>query len=225
LRSETSEFLGKHQLHYRNSLRTLILICWLPHCRLTQTALRVSKQKLQITSTRTLPIYPKLPWHCLPKRWRLERPIPMPITIREVADAELFALLCLYAHLHPEDEMLPLGEAMPTWKTLRQDPNQHFLGAYWNGSLAATCTLIVVPNLTHRMRPYALIENVVTHPDYRRRGLGTAVLKHALATAWEGGCYKVILLTGSRNEETLRFYEQAGFQRGVKTGFVARPGG
>ena len=128
LRSETSEFLGKHQLHYRNSLRTLILICWLPHCRLTQTALRVSKQKLQITSTRTLPIYPKLPWHCLPKRWRLERPIPMPITIREVADAELFALLCLYAHLHPEDEMLPLGEAMPTWKTLRQDPNQQCFG-------------------------------------------------------------------------------------------------
>ena len=148
----------------------------------------------------------------------------MPVTIREVADDELFALLCLYAHLHPEDEMLPLGEAAQIWKTLRQDPNQQCWGAYWNDLLAATCTLIVVPNLTRGGRPYGLIENVVTHPDFRRHGMGTAVLKRALQTAWEHKCYKVMLLTGSKNEATLRLYEKAGFERGVKTGFVARPG-
>lgn len=149
----------------------------------------------------------------------------MPMTIREVADDELSALLCLYAHLHPEDEMLPLDEAAPLWKTLRQDPNQQCWGAYWNGSLVAACTLIVVPNLTRGGRPYGLIENVVTHPDHRRRGFGTAVLRRALELAWERGCYKVMLLTGSRNEATLRFYEKAGFARGIKTGFLARPGG
>lgn len=149
----------------------------------------------------------------------------MPVTIHEIAEDELRALLGLYAYLHPADETPALGKLMPAWKALRQDPNRHFLGAYWNGSLAATCTLVVVPNLTRQMRPYALIENVVTHSDYRRRSLGTAVLKHALAAAWERGCYKVMLLTGSKREETLRFYEQAGFQRGDKTGFVARPGG
>ena len=87
----------------------------------------------------------------------------------------------------------------------------------------STCTLILVPNLTRGGRPYGLIENVVTHPDYRRRGLGTSVLKRALQAAWERNCYKVMLLTGSKNEATLRFYEKAGFARGVKTGFVARP--
>ena len=147
----------------------------------------------------------------------------MTTTLREIAGDELSALLFLYAHLHPDDAILPLGEAAPLWETLRQDPNQHCLGAYWNGSLVVTCTLVVVPNLTRGGRPYGLIENVVTHPDYRRRGLGTAVLKHALQIAWERGCYKVMLLTGSKNEATLRFYEQAGFERGVKTGFVARP--
>ena len=149
----------------------------------------------------------------------------MPFTIHEIADDELPALLCLYAHLHPKDEMLPLSEALPTWKLLRQDPNQHLLGAYWDGTLVSTCTLIVIPNLTRGGRPYGLIENVVMHLDYRRRGLGNAVLKHALAVAWAQNCYKVMLLTGSRNGETLRFYEKAGFQGGVKTGFVARPGG
>jgi hypothetical protein len=33
---------------------------------------------------------------------------------------------------------------------------------------------------------------------------------------------KVILFTGSKNEATLRFYGQAGFVRGEKTGFVVR---
>lgn len=148
---------------------------------------------------------------------------PIPITIREIADAELFALLCLYAHLHPEDEMLPLGDAAQMWKTLRQDPNQQYWGVHWNGSLVATSTLIVVPNLTRGGRPYGMIKNVVTHPHYRRRGLGTTVLKHTLQAAWKHGCYKVMLLTGSKNESTLRFYEKAGFERSVKTGFVARP--
>jgi hypothetical protein len=39
---------------------------------------------------------------------------------------------------------------------------------------------------------------------------------------WEQNCYKVMLLTGRRDEATLRFYQQAGFEAGVKTGFVAR---
>ena len=147
----------------------------------------------------------------------------MTVPIREIASDELPALLGLYSHLHPEEEMQTPGEAMPLWETLRQDPNQHCLGAYATGFLAATCTLIVVPNLTHGGRLYGLIENVVTHPDHRRRGLGTAVLKHALQAAWEHRCYKVMLLTGSKTEGKLHFYAQAGFERGVKTGFVAYP--
>ena len=149
----------------------------------------------------------------------------MPSIIREVADDELFALLSLLAHLHPTDDMLPLSEAAPLWQALRQDPNQQCWGAFWNGSLVATCTLVIIPNLTRGGHPYGLIENVVTHPDFRRRGLGTTVLRRALEAAWERNCYKVMLMTGSKNEATLQFYEKAGFQRGVKTGFVARPSG
>jgi GNAT superfamily N-acetyltransferase len=82
---------------------------------------------------------------------------------------------------------------------------------------------VIILNLTRGARPYGLIENVVTHPDWRRRGIGTRILKSSLELAWEQDCYKVMLLTGRKDEATLRFYQEAGFEAGVKTGFIAKP--
>ena len=92
-----------------------------------------------------------------------------------------------------------------------------------DGSLVASCMLAIIPNLTRGARPYGLVENVVTHSAHRRQGIGTRLLRHALQIAWELNCYKVMLLTGSKSEGTLQFYEQAGFRKGTKTGFIAMP--
>ena len=146
--------------------------------------------------------------------------------IGPVGGGDLEQLLRLYRHLHPADPVLDgTGEVRRIWDTLLRDPNHHLVGAYLGGTLVSVCSLIVIPNLTRSARPYALIENVVTHPDHRNRGIGTAVLNHALGVAWGAGCYKVMLLTGRQDETTLRFYEKAGFLGGVKTGFIAYPPG
>ena len=83
----------------------------------------------------------------------------------------------------------------------------------------SSCTLLVVPNLTHGGRPYALVENVVTRPEYRRQGLGSAVLNAARDLAVREGCYKIMLLTGSKRQSTLDFYRRAGYRDDLKTGF------
>jgi len=90
-----------------------------------------------------------------------------------------------------------------------------------DGMLAATCTLVMVPNLTRGARPYALVENVVTDAGHRKTGLGRAVIQAAVAHAWEQGCYKAMLLTGSKDPATLRFYAGIGFTQD-KTGFQIR---
>jgi GNAT superfamily N-acetyltransferase len=144
--------------------------------------------------------------------------------IRTIRENELSSLLRLYRHLHPTDpELTVTADVEQLWHGIVANPLLHYLVAEVDGEIVSTCTLAIVPNLTHGARPYGLVENVVTHPDVRRRGIGTRILQASLAFAWEQGCYKVMLLTGRKDDGTLRFYRQAGFEAGVKTGFVAHP--
>ena len=144
--------------------------------------------------------------------------------IRAIRKDELPSLLDLYRHLHPRDPNLIITpDIEDLWHRIFSDQQLNYLVADVAGQIVSTCTIAIIPNLTRNARPYGLIENVVTHPDFRRRGIGTKMLQAALAVAWEQRCYKVMLLTGRKDEATLRFYQQAGFVAGDKTGFVARP--
>lgn len=142
--------------------------------------------------------------------------------IRTAREEDLEGLLALYRHLNPGDPAPQPAAAQRAWRALLDSDLTTVFLAEAAGLPVASCTLVVVPNLTRRARPYAVLENVVTHAAHRRRGLGQAVLRAALDAAWAAGCYKVMLATGSREEATLRFYEAAGFQRGGKTFFQAR---
>jgi GNAT superfamily N-acetyltransferase len=147
------------------------------------------------------------------------------VIIRDAVDADLEGMRLLYRHLNPTDPLLSISDLRIVWRTLLANPCIHCLVVEADGDLIATCTLVILPNLTRSARPYGFIENVVTHEAHRRKGAGTAVLKRALDIGWSHGCYKVMLMTGSRKEETLRFYERVGFTRGSKTAFVARNAG
>ena len=146
------------------------------------------------------------------------------IVIETAGWNDLTGLLVLYQFLNPTDPLLTVDDRLKRhWQDILDNKALYYVVARSEGKLVATCNLTVIPNLTRSARSYGLIENVVTHPEYRRRGIGTQVLQYALTIVWKQGCYKVMLLTGSKNEATLRFYEQAGFTRGEKTGFIARP--
>jgi len=143
------------------------------------------------------------------------------LTIRTADQNDLPALLGLYRQLHPDEEPVPLAVARNRLEQLLRYPGSSILVGMRGDDLVATCTLIVIPNLTRGAAPYALVENVVTDAQHRKRGYGKLVLEAAMSAAWRFGCYKVMLLTGSKNPATLRFYAEAGFEQS-KTGFQAR---
>ena len=141
--------------------------------------------------------------------------------IRRATREDLPELVQLYRHLVPNDVPVSAEQAEDIWERFsRYGDSGIFLGLI-NGRQVATCTLVVVPNFVRGGANYALIENVVTHADFRGRGHGKAVLLAAVETAWSLGCYKVMLLTGSKEPATLGFYRNAGFAT-TKTGFEMR---
>ena len=142
--------------------------------------------------------------------------------IRPARLDDLLGILALYRQLNPCDPVLDAAAAEQAWSALLSSGLTTPFVADIAGLLVSSCTLAIIPNLSRGGRPYGVIENVVTHADHRRTGLGRAVLHAALDTAWSVNCYKVLLATGSRKEATLRFYEGAGFQRGGKTYFEVR---
>lgn len=139
--------------------------------------------------------------------------------IREITADDYDGLMTLYLHLH-ETEIPPFDTAKDVWDKILADENYHIIVAEEDGNIVSSCTVVIVPNLTRGPRPYARVENVVTHADYRGKGLATACLNRAKEIAVQSGCYNIALLTGSKNESTLKFYENAGYSRGEKTGFI-----
>ena len=132
-------------------------------------------------------------------------------------------MLDLYKYLNPDDPDLKGTDYITElWRNIFNDPERYYFVIKEDGRLVSTCTLAIIKNLTRSGRPFGLIENVVTHSKYRKRGYGTAILQKAVEIAKDNNCYKVMLLTGRKEESTLRFYERAGFERGIKTGFIKK---
>lgn len=134
---------------------------------------------------------------------------------------DVAALLELYQHLSPGDARPELADAKARFAQLLSYPGSGIFVYELNEALVASCVLIVVPNLTRGGMAYGLIENVVTHSAHRNQGFGKSILDFATNAAWSAGCYKVMLMTGSKKPETLHFYSSAGFEQ-TKTAFGKR---
>ena len=140
--------------------------------------------------------------------------------VREVEENELNELLELYLFLH--EKFLPeiTEHLRNTWRTIMQDENHHIIVKEIDGKIVSSCVCVIIPNLTRNIRPYAFIENVVTHGDYRGKGYATECLNYAKEIAEKTNCYKMMLLTGSKKETILNFYRNAGYNSTDKTAFI-----
>ena len=140
--------------------------------------------------------------------------------VREIYKNELNKLLELYLHLHEEAIPEITEHLISTWNEIINDKNHHVIVYEIDGKIVSSCVCVIIPNLTRSIRPYAFIENVVTHSDYRGKGYATECLNYAKSIAETANCYKMMLLTGSKNENTLKFYTDAGYNSADKTAFI-----
>lgn len=140
--------------------------------------------------------------------------------IREIVNEDFNGLLELYMQLHDNPMPEKTSEIRELWNRILNDKEHHIIIAEEEGKIVSSCVCVIIPNLTHNQRPYAFIENVITDKSYRNKGLATACLNYAKEMAINENCYKLMLLTGSKKESTLNFYERAGYNKNDKTAFI-----
>lgn len=141
-----------------------------------------------------------------------------PPLIRTAEIADLPAVVALLAQLSLDtpreqaDDPLPPASYAEALAAIDADPRQQLYILEDSGRIAATMTVLIVPNLSHVGRPYALLESVVVDDSVRGRGYGSLMLRFAIERAREAGCYKVALTSNKARAGAHRFYVGLGFQ-------------
>jgi GNAT superfamily N-acetyltransferase len=143
------------------------------------------------------------------------------IAIRRASQSDLCELLSLYEELAgTKTTAAPgnLASAEPTLAEILSDRRRTLVVAAQDSQLVGTADLLVVPNLTHRGDPWAIVENVIVAHTARRTGVGRALIEHLIGLARAAGCYKLQLVSGRQRAQAHAFYRSLGLEA-VAEGF------
>src|SRR5579871_1930659 len=140
--------------------------------------------------------------------------------VRLAREGDLESLLELFARSEVSAHVQPIERARAIWaETLACDATDVFV-AVEGERVAATCMLITAPNLLRGGRRHGILENVVSHPDFRRGGYGRAVVEAALQVAWDRDCFHVLMQSGRQDPAVHQFYKGRGFLPGLRTAYA-----
>ena len=103
--------------------------------------------------------------------------------VREAEKEDLAEILQLYLFLHETEVPAASEQLTAVWNSIILDENHHLIVNVIEDRIVSSCVCVIIPNLTRSIRPYAFIENVVTHGDYRGRGYATDCLNYARSIA------------------------------------------
>jgi GNAT superfamily N-acetyltransferase len=136
------------------------------------------------------------------------------VTCREASQADLPDILHLYAQPALDDgNVLPVAEAEQIYQRMRTYPDYTLHVAICEGRIVGTFALLVMDNLGHLGALSAVIEDVAVDPQWQGRGVGKAMMRHALRLAHERGCYKAMLSSNLKRTQAHAFYDSLRFER------------
>ncbi len=134
--------------------------------------------------------------------------------IREASEADLPAMLVLYAQPGYDDgQTLSLPDARRVFEKAANYPFYKFFVAIQDECIVGTYAILAIDNIGHLGAPSALVESVVVDPSLQGRGVGQAMMDHAMLIAREKGCYKLALSSNLKRVRAHAFYEKLGYRR------------
>ena len=139
------------------------------------------------------------------------------MSIRDATEADLPRLVELLAQLTLDVPREDVGPPLPgvyldAFRRIDADATQRLLVLEVDGRIVGSLALFITPNLTHRGKPFATVENVVVDESERGAGYGRQLLAFAIEEAKAAGCYKIALTSHKTRTEAHRFYKSLGFE-------------
>jgi GNAT superfamily N-acetyltransferase len=134
------------------------------------------------------------------------------LIFREANRQDLPRILDLYARAL-DGRALKVDDAERLFERIQRYPDYRLHLAETDGRLAGTFALLIMDNLGECGTPSGIIEDVVVEPEYQRRGVGRAMMQHALAICRQKGCYKLMLSSNLARSGAHAFYESLGFEK------------
>jgi GNAT superfamily N-acetyltransferase len=139
------------------------------------------------------------------------------IKVREAKSDDFAALLRL---LDQMDESMYAGRGHASEGDIRAvyegvlaNRDQRLLVAEDGGRLVGSAHVMVLRHIGRSLPRSAVVEGVVVDPEYRRKGVGAALMRAAAETAREAGCYKLTLTSNLARTGAHRFYSRLGWKR------------
>ena len=129
--------------------------------------------------------------------------------VREIRENELDELLSLYEILGEQYQSEQDFIIQKVWKAISRDPNYHIIVKIVDDKIVSTCTIIILYNLGNALRPYALLDKLVTLDDYRNNGYAIECLDYAQRIANLEGCHKIVVDVDEKS--VTRVFEKDGF--------------
>lgn len=129
-------------------------------------------------------------------------------------------VLNLYAEVFNPSQF-PVSELREKMDALLANPDYRLFTIEVDGKVVSTMMAVLMRNLVGDGRDQMVVENIATHPDFQRRGLGKLVYEQVEAWAKEKNCRKIIIVS---NEKFAAgdFYRSLGFESESSSVYLKR---
>ena len=101
---------------------------------------------------------------------------------------------------------------MEIHKEPKQDGHAIRLSAHEGSEELGVMYLYLIRNDSHK-EPYGLLEDLLVKEEHRGKGIGTALIKEAIAEAKRLKCYKLLATSRMERESVHRMYEKLGLKK------------
>jgi len=141
----------------------------------------------------------------------------MTISIEAVSANDLPRLASLYEQLAGRTTNMGLMRQSFTW--MQSNPDYYVLGAKVGEELAGTLLGIVCRDLVGNCQPFMVVENVIVGNNFRRKGVGKALMLRIEEIAAERDCLYIMFVSSMERRDAHRFYESLGYATDSTQGF------